>query len=341
MKKPTPPLWIAVTPGDPDGIGPEVVWKTIRSGAYDSKRVQLLCVGARKPFERLGARVEEVSLAAVLAGRLPKASSRPVVHLIAAPASAPKRSQFLAGYQAGWSIETATKLVLGGIASALTTGPISKERMMRGGYRYPGHTEFLAHLCRDSKVTPQVTMMLANDLLRVSLVTTHLALKDVSRHLTRKLLRRAVSQTIDHLHSWWGIQRPRVAIAALNPHAGESGHFGREEIQVIAPELKALSKKYGRRCEIMGPMPADTLFAKHLESERYDAVVCMYHDQGLIPVKLLDFPRTVNITLGLPIVRTSVDHGTGFDIAGKNRADPTSFQSAVRLAAQIAHRRTP
>jgi 4-hydroxythreonine-4-phosphate dehydrogenase len=151
---------------------------------------------------------------------------------------------------------------------------------------------------------------------------------------------RAVEHTASHLQKWWGIARPRVAIAALNPHAGEGGMFGREEIRTISPAIRALRRRHPS-WRLEGPLPADTLFAKHAMArpgDRYDAVVCMYHDQGLVPVKLLDFPRTVNVTLGLPIIRTSVDHGTGFDIAGKGIADPSSLISAIRLAEQLAAR---
>jgi len=240
----------------------------------------------------------------------------------------------LAGFQSGWAVERAARLVLGGVADAMVTGPISKERLQAGGYPYPGHTEMLAALCRRK----QVTMMLANDQLRISLVTTHLALRDVSRAVTAREITRAVRQTVDSLQNWWGIRRPRVAICALNPHAGESGLFGTEEIRVITPTIRKLQKQFGDQAILQGPLPADTLFAKHVEArpgDRADAVVCMYHDQGLIPVKLLDFPRTVNVSLGLPIVRTSVDHGVAFDIAGTGKADASSFQSALRLACEI------
>jgi 4-hydroxythreonine-4-phosphate dehydrogenase len=334
---------LALTPGDPAGIGPEILWKTIREGAYPAQEVAILCVGAREPFERLSARIQEVSEAELRGGAMPPAPDGSTVWLLAAPsappASAARRKSFLLeGYQAGWSIETATHLVQKGIAEALVTGPISKERLQRGGYPYPGHTEFLAKLCRKRSVT----MMLANDQLRISLVTTHLALKDVPRALTRQSLRQAIVHTADHLREWFGIARPRIAVAALNPHAGESGLFGKEEIRVIAPEIRALQKNARGKFALEGPLPADTLFAKHVLAApcaRYDAVVCMYHDQGLIPVKLLDFPRTVNITLGLPIVRTSVDHGVGFDIAGTGQADPSSLQSAIALATHIIQSR--
>jgi 4-hydroxythreonine-4-phosphate dehydrogenase len=272
---------------------------------------------------------------------------RPAVLLIEAPTSLPSRRLHLGGYQSGWAIETATRLVLRRLASGLVTGPISKENLMAGGYRFPGHTEFLAALSKrprngprsKSPVLPPVTMMLANEQLRVSLVTIHTPLKKVPRTLTRSEVHRAITQTADHLRRWWGITRPRIAVAGLNPHAGENGVLGDEEIRTISPVVRALQKRWGSQVELIGPLSADTLFAKHVlapPAERYDAVVCMYHDQGLIPVKLLDFKNTVNVTLGLPFVRTSVDHGVGFDIAWQDRADPSSFKAAVRLAARIS-----
>lgn len=329
---------VAVTPGDPDGIGPEIVWKTLRSAGPLGASV--LCVGAREPFDRIGARVIEADPLNLRGSRQEFARQKsPAIWLLAAPSNLRDvnraRARHLQGFQSGWSIEQATRLVLRGEASALVTGPISKERLQAGGYHFPGHTEFLAHLCGKSAVT----MMLANDLLRVSLVTTHLALKDASRAITRGRIRQTVLHTVLGLGKYWGIKRPRIAVAALNPHAGEGGLFGNEERMTIAPEIRALQSFLRAKASLLGPLPADTLFARHVlakRSERFDAVICMYHDQGLIPVKLLDFPNTVNVTLGLPIVRTSVDHGVGFDLVGTGKADPSSFQAALRLASRIS-----
>jgi 4-hydroxythreonine-4-phosphate dehydrogenase len=204
------PQVLAVTPGDPEGIGPEVVWKSLQAAAKRrSSRgapvgPHLLCIGARQPFEKLGAPIRELSLDSLRprADRLVMPSSRePFVWLLPAPEQAPGRS-FLPGYQSGWSIETAVRLVQSGLCQALVTGPISKERLRRGGYPYPGHTEFLAELCG----VPQVTMMLANDALRVTLVTTHLALQAVSGALTRKEIEQTATQTIEALRSWWGLR---------------------------------------------------------------------------------------------------------------------------------------
>lgn len=338
--------FLAVTPGDPGGIGPEILWKTIRARKRTDQAFDILCVGARRPFEDLGAEIIEVTLEELVRGDCkPPRKKQPFVWLLAAPSQAPKtkgsrQRAFLPGFQSGWSIETATRLVLDGIADALVTGPISKERLQRGGYPYPGHTEMLAKLCG----AKEVTMMLANEQLRITLVTVHTALRDVPREMTREKIRRCAQHTADHLRHWWGIEKPHIAVAALNPHAGENGLFGREEIEVIGPEIKSLQRGARGKVRFVGPLPADTLFAKHVSAspkERFDAVVCMYHDQGLVPVKLLDFPKTVNVTLGLPIIRTSVDHGVGFDIAGTGRADPSSLQSAIKLALSLVKTRRP
>jgi 4-hydroxythreonine-4-phosphate dehydrogenase len=319
-------------------VGPEIVWNSLQQPAARRgwKAYDLLCIGARAPFEKLGARIVEATLDPASGRLVPLAAdtprSKPFVWLLAAPT---RSNYFLPGFQSGWAIVQAARLILQGSAEALVTGPISKERLQRGGFPYVGHTDFLADLCG---VDENFTMMLANEQLRISLVTTHLALKDVPRAITRARVRRAVLQTESHLRQWWGIARPRIAVAALNPHAGEAGILGKEEIRVIAPELRALRASLRSRATVDGPLPADTLFAQHVlapPQKRYDAVVCMYHDQGLIPVKLLDFPRTVNVTLGLPLVRTSVDHGVAFDIAGRGIADPSSFKSAVDLAIDI------
>jgi len=325
---------LALTPGDPAGIGPEITWKAIQSGSID-KNIALLCVGAREPFEKLKVPILEAN---PLSGSFqPPEMNQPHVWLWPAPLTSPHGS-LLEGYQVGWSIEQATQLVLKQAVSALVTGPISKERLQKGGYIYPGHTEFLAALCQ----TREVTMMLANSILRVSLVTTHLGIQDVSLNLTREKIRKSILQTVQGLRDFWGIEKPRIAVTALNPHAGEKGLFGKEEITTIQPEIESLKKSAGASFTIDGPFPADTFFAKHIltpAEDRYDAVVCMYHDQGLIPVKLLDFHNTVNVTLGLPMIRTSVDHGVGFDIAGKGVADPSSLLAAIKLATHFVEKR--
>lgn len=311
-RKPT----LLITPGDPMGIGPEVVMK-----ALDDPKIRALgnfvIVGAFEPFQAWS-----------------KKSSFP---FIAAPKPMSKKYH-LGGFQSGWAIESAVSLLLSKKADALVTGPISKENLNHGGYHFDGHTEFLASLC--GKKT--VTMMLCNSTLRVSLVTIHLALSKVSKTVSEKKLTRAFKHTYEMLAHDCKIEKPKIAFLALNPHAGESGLFGSEEPRVIVPTLKSLARKYRKRATITGPHPADTFFAMHLAAkpkDRADAVIAHYHDQGLIPVKMLDFQNTVNVTLGLPIVRTSVDHGVGFDIAGKGVADPSSLKAAIRLAADMARQR--
>lgn len=329
---------LLITPGDPDGIGPEIVWKTLRSresrgGLRLPRALSLVCVGARKPFDELGAKVTEISEADLSRPELVQSQFRKnAVLLLKAPLSAPKKL-FLPGFQSGWAIQKAAELILAGKADGLVTGPISKERLQRGGFKYTGHTDFLADLCGGCNVT----MMLANSKLRITLVTVHMSLARVPGAVSAPKLKQTIQHTVEFLHSIQ-IKFPHIAVAALNPHAGEGGLFGSEEKRVITPVLRALQKDARRRSyRLSGPLPADTLFANHIAAQtrdKYDAVVCMYHDQGLIPVKLLDFPRTVNVTLGLPFVRTSVDHGVAFDIAGQNKADPSSLRSAIELATQ-------
>ncbi|MGK5088459.1 4-hydroxythreonine-4-phosphate dehydrogenase PdxA [Bdellovibrionota bacterium FG-2] len=324
------PLTLVITPGDPSGIGPELVACIFENRRRLPRGVRLFCVGAIEPFLKLGAKIFPISSAADLNSPLflgqRSASVIPII-----PTPLPARGLHAEGFQAGWSIERATRLVLDGSADALVTGPIHKARFQAGGFAFPGHTEFLESLCH----ARGVTMMLANDQLRVSLVTTHLALNQVSRTLTKKLIQDTILRTANFLSRELRILKPKIAVAALNPHAGEGGVFGDEEQRLIIPALSGLK---GRTpASLTGPLPADTLFALNAASKnRFDAVICMYHDQGLIPVKLLDFKNTVNITLGLPIIRTSVDHGVGFDIVGRGSADPSSLLAAIKLAVALA-----
>ena len=221
----------------------------------------------------------------------------------------------------------AVELTAGRQVSAMVTCPISKELMHRAGYRFEGHTELLAHLTG----TQDYVMMLAGDRLRVSLVTVHCALREVPGRLNKDLIVKTISITYRSLERDFGIEKPRVAVASLNPHAGEAGLFGPEDKTIVGPAVEA-ARDSGLPVE--GPFPADTVFY-HASTGRYDAVVAMYHDQGLIPLKLLHFSDAVNISLGLPIIRTSVDHGTAYDIAGKGVADPSSLIAAIKTAAKI------
>jgi 4-hydroxythreonine-4-phosphate dehydrogenase len=229
-------------------------------------------------------------------------------------------------------IETAARLALGGGASALVTAPIAKAPLYEAGFAFPGHTEFLGDLAGDSG---RAVMMLTAQDLRCALVTIHEPLAKVSGLLTEGKIVRTGTVVASALARDFGVPHPRLAVAALNPHAGEAGALGREENETIAPAVRALQKL---GIDARGPFPADSLF--HPAARRtYDAVLCMYHDQALIPVKMLDFWGGVNVTLGLPIVRTSPDHGVAFEIAGKGLARPDSLIAALRLAAEIASRR--
>ena len=230
------------------------------------------------------------------------------------------------------AIETAVGLVQADQASAVCTAPIHKKALIDGaGFAYPGHTEFLAALAGQD----DVVMMLASEQLRVVPATIHIALSEVPKQLTPKLLQRTIEITVEGLRTQFGIAQPRVAVAGLNPHAGEGGAMGREELNWISALLSDMQQD---GCTITGPHPADTLFHAAARA-RYDAAICMYHDQALIPIKTLDFDKGVNVTLGLPFIRTSPDHGTAFDIAGKGIANPTSLIEALKLAQNMSRTR--
>jgi 4-hydroxythreonine-4-phosphate dehydrogenase len=230
------------------------------------------------------------------------------------------------------AIERAVDLVRTGVASAITTCPISKKALIDGaGFRFPGHTEYLADLAGN----PPVVMMLVCDALRVVPATIHIPLSEVPNALTPAHLTQVLRTTHAALESDFGITKPRITVAGLNPHAGEAGAIGTEDRTVISPVLDKLRTE---GLMLAGPVPADTMFHPAARSE-YDAAVAMYHDQALIPIKTIDFAGGVNVTLGLPFVRTSPDHGTAFDIAGQDRADPASLIAALCIARKIAARR--
>lgn len=285
---------IAITVGDPSGIGPEIALKAARD-----PRVVAVC----RP---------------VLYGPHTPEDLKPFpVGIVNAPAAH-------AAYDA---IVRATEDARSGKVGAIVTAPISKEALALAGYPWRGHTDLLAHLCH----APEVAMMFWSDRLRVVLATVHIALAEVPSALTRARVRDVVMLTARALPAF-GISDPRLAMAGLNPHAGEHGVMGDEETRVIRPALDD-ARLHG--VHIGGPFPADTVFVRAARGE-FDAVIACYHDQGLIPVKLIAFGRAVNVTLGLPIVRTSVDHGTAFDIAGQGRADEGSLVEAILLAARLA-----
>ena len=224
-------------------------------------------------------------------------------------------------------IVRAVEMTVAGDLAAMVTGPISKDLMQRAGCSFEGHTQLIASLTH----TQDYVMMLAGKRLRVSLATIHCAYRDVLKVLDTEQIYKTIATTAKGLRYHLGCESPRLAVAALNPHAGEAGLFGSEETAIIIP---AVEKAAEEGIDVKGPFPADTLFYRATGGE-FDAVVCMYHDQGLIPLKLLHFSDAVNITLGLPIIRTSVDHGTAYDIAGKGMADPSSLEAAVRTAVEM------
>jgi len=282
---------IALTVGDPSGIGPEVAAK-----AAADARVLAAC--------------------------------EPVVY---APPDAPRFAPGVLSAAAGRAaydvIVRAVDDAKSGEVQAIATAPLNKEAFRLAGLEWNGHTDLLAHLTG----APHVAMMFHSDTLRVVLATVHVALGDVPRLLTRQTLERTIALTARELPRFDKIA-PRIAVAGLNPHAGEHGLFGREEADVITPAIESC-RAHG--IDVSGPFPADTVFVRARRGD-FDVVVACYHDQGLIPVKLLAFGQAVNVTLGLPIIRTSVDHGTAFDIAGKGVADPESMIAAVLLAARLA-----
>ncbi|MEK9678101.1 MAG: 4-hydroxythreonine-4-phosphate dehydrogenase PdxA [Rhodospirillaceae bacterium] len=227
------------------------------------------------------------------------------------------------------SIDQAVEFVASGRCGALVTNPIHKENLYKTGFKFPGHTEYLGHLAGD-KFTP--IMMLVSDRLRVVTVTRHVGLRQAIEELTTELIVETAEVTVESLKMDFGIPEPRLAVSGLNPHAGEGGHMGREEIEIITPAIEAL-KAGGHN--VIGPLPGDTMFHATAR-ERYDVALCMYHDQALIPIKTLDFDSAVNVTLGLPFIRTSPDHGTALEIAGTGMASETSLVASLRLAGHMA-----
>jgi 4-hydroxythreonine-4-phosphate dehydrogenase len=225
------------------------------------------------------------------------------------------------GRLAGLAIERATKLALAGEVQGIVTAPIDKHALFAGGYDFPGHTEMLAKLTGS-----HVAMMLASDRLRVVLVTTHIALHDVARELTRERIIECAAITRRGLQQLYGIAEPRIALCALNPHMGDGGRFGAEDDTLLAPAARAAN--------ILGPFPADTVFVRAMRGA-FDAVLAPYHDVGMTAIKVASFGSAVNVTMGLPFPRTSPDHGTALDIAGQNRADPSSMIEAILECARF------
>jgi 4-hydroxythreonine-4-phosphate dehydrogenase len=329
---PEKPL-IAITMGDPCGVGPEIIVKALQSSGVASLCIPFV-IGDRPALER-ALRVVDSPLMIYQIGEPEEALSAPVgtIPLLALSHLDDGDLHFgLPTAQTGDAVYryicAAARFCLDGRVAAMVTAPISKEAMNRAGHDYPGHTELLAELCG----TDNFVMMLAGDLLRVSLVTIHEALADIPRLVTFEQVLKTIRITAAGVARLSGVARPRLAVLALNPHCGEGGMFGGEETTIIAPAVAAAQAE-GINAE--GPLSADTLFHFARQGE-YDGVVAMYHDQGLIPLKMLHFDDGVNITLGLPIIRTSVDHGTAYNLAGTGRASEQSLLAAVRMAVGMA-----
>ncbi|MBJ7410721.1 MAG: 4-hydroxythreonine-4-phosphate dehydrogenase PdxA [Phenylobacterium sp.] len=328
---------LALTLGDPAGIGPEIVVKAWR--ALKDQGPAFFVVGdaravASAPTSTAGL-VRPISSPTEAEGLFPTAI--PVLDLpLRGPVVAGQPSPAAAPAIIQW-IETAAGLALSKTVSGVVTAPIAKAPLYAAGFKFPGHTEFLGELTAAASydgARGPIMMLTAADL-RVTLVTVHEPLAQVSGKLDIQAVVNAGLVTAQALRRDFGIDRPRLAVAGLNPHAGESGSIGREEVEIVEPAIRAL-KDLG--VDARGPYPSDTLFPAEVRAT-YDAALCLYHDQALIPIKMLDFWGGVNVTLGLPIVRTSPDHGTAFDIAGRGIARPDSLIAAIRLADEIARRR--
>ncbi|WP_289150203.1 4-hydroxythreonine-4-phosphate dehydrogenase PdxA [uncultured Salipiger sp.] len=317
------PAPVAISCGEPSGIGPELA-----EAAWQALGTELPFVWIGEPAHLPGT-VPHVVVADPSEAAAAAAHGLPVLPLAMPGPRVPGVPQPAQAVGVVESIARGVALVQEGACSALCTLPISKQALAEGaGFAYPGHTEYLAALAG----ADEVVMMLASDALRVVPATIHIALSEVPAALTSELLEKRLRITRDALVAQFGIPAPRIAVAGLNPHAGEGGRMGREEIELIVP---VLDKLRAEGMSLIGPLPADTMF--HAEARAgYDAAVCMYHDQALIPIKTLAFDRGVNVTLGLPFVRTSPDHGTAFGIAGQGIANPRSTIEALRLAWRMA-----
>ena len=331
-----PPV-IGISMGCPVGIGPEIILR-LAAGSEQSPPYRLVVVGDVNVLEHLSRKLAisvnirpwrpgEIGLPAVEQGILPVL---PISNLDPAQLVW-GRPDVTTGQAMADYIQETVRLVRAGTLAAMVTCPIAKSALHGAGYTYPGHTEMLASLCQ----TTDYAMMMAGDRLRVSLVTIHTPLAEVAAMLNQEEVFRLIRLTHHSLRRDFAISRPRIAVAGFNPHAGEGGLFGDEEGREISP---AVSRAVDAGWQVTGPLPPDTVFYRALAGE-FDAVICMYHDQGLIPFKLIHFADGVNVTLGLPIVRTSVDHGTAYDIAGKGLANPASLAAACRMAAAIVANR--
>ena len=324
---------IAITTGDPAGIGPEVVLKALADQEL-LNTARWVVIGDAAILEMAGARIGlKRPDWAIRDGNSLQRSGHSVAQISLIDARQIEPSQFAIGKLSAACgsaaleyVRTATQLCLDGQADAMVTAPLNKEAVSLSGQNFTGHTEFIAELSEAA----ESRMLLVNDRLRVIHVSTHCSLRSACELHTSRILR-TIQLGHEALQSL-GFAEPRIAVCGLNPHAGENGLFGSEDLGIIVPAIRS-AQEMGLMCE--GPFPADTIFIQAVRGS-YDLVVAMYHDQGHVPMKLLDFENTINVSLGLPIVRTSVDHGTAFDIAGKNQADPSSMKAAMKLAVTMS-----
>lgn len=332
MAAPAKPL--ALTLGEPAGIGPDIAIAAWLS-RHELSLPAFYLLGDEaliaQRAKRLGV---EIMIAAVSPGEAEAAfaDALPVVATGERATAAPGKPDASSAPAALASIRQAVSDVRAGRAGAVVTNPIAKSVLYRAGFRHPGHTEFLAELAATDASIPQPVMMLWSPRLAVVPVTIHVSLRDALSQLTSELIVSTVRIVATGLTSRFGIAGPRIAISGLNPHAGEDGSLGHEEQTVIAPALKVLRND---GIDARGPLPADTMFHEAARNT-YDCAVCMYHDQALIPIKTVAFDDAVNVTLGLPFIRTSPDHGTAFDIAGTGKANPASLIAALKLASRMA-----
>ncbi len=314
---------LAVTQGDPAGIGIEITAKAWRERQSASLDPFFLIGSAREIGAQLGALFPDIPIAEIDA---PEAARAAFPRALPVVALDPELSAPHATIEA---IRLGVQFCNKGAADAIVTNPIHKKRLYEAGFDHPGHTEYLAALTgRPGKSV----MMLACTELKVVPATVHVPIRDVPDRLSRPLLRHVIGTTLADLRSRFGLEDPRLTVTGLNPHAGEGGSIGREEVEIIRPVVEEFA---AQRVKITGPFPADSLFHAAARAQ-YDAVLCMYHDQALIPLKTIDFDGGVNVTLGLDLIRTSPDHGTADDIAGKGIANPSSLIAALRMAGEMA-----
>lgn len=327
---------IAITMGDPVGVGPEIILKALADEEIrdyckvlvvgDSGVLDIVKKKISSPPEIVEIR-DPQNLESFSINKIP--CWEPCdVDLRRLPFHEPRPDEEC-GRASGTYIKRAVELALLNVVQAIVTAPVSKIALDLAGFKYPGHTELLADLTQ----TREYAMMMAGPRFKVVLVTTHSKIKAVSRQITKARVLSKIRLAYDVMQKTYGIQNPRIVVAGLNPHAGETGKMGREEERSIRP---AIEQARDDGINVEGPIPADTLFYHYFKDDsKYDISIAMYHDQGLIPFKMLHFHEGVNVTLGLPIIRTSPDHGTAFDIAGKDKANPSSMLAAIKMAIRM------